>query len=165
VPRVYVSIGSNIEREQNIRSAIQALQRRYGTLAISSVYETRAVGFDGDNFLNLVVGFDTGDSPETVRATLARIEHEHGRRRDGAPRFSARTLDLDILLYGDLIRHEGGIDVPRAEIRQQAFVLAPLAELTPDTRHPETGETYQTMWEGFTDKSTVLRTVPLELDQ
>lgn len=143
--RVYVSIGSNIDRENNIRGAVQALRKHYTFLTLSRVYETPAEGFEGEAFYNLVAGFDTDEPVERVRQTLADIETAHGRKRGGA-RFSARTLDIDLLLYGDLVRHAGGIDIPRGEITKYAFVLGPLAELDPALRDPESGACYADLW-------------------
>lgn len=159
--RVYVSLGSNIDREQNIRGAVRALKQHYGQLALSRVYETPAEGFDGDAFYNLVAGFDTGETMEQVRQALAAIEAAHGRTRNG-PRSGPRTLDLDLLLYGDLVRHDGGFDIPRGEIVKHAFVLGPLAEIAPELRHPETGETMARLWEGF--DAARRRLAPVELD-
>jgi len=145
VPRVYVSIGSNIERETHIRSAIRALQRRYGTLALSSVYESPPVGFDGENFYNLVVAFEADSPPEQLVADLHEIERAHGRQRSG-DRFGPRTLDLDLLMYGDLIRHDDAVDLPRREILDYAFVLQPFAEIAADAVHPETHQRIGTLW-------------------
>ena len=149
MPRVYVSIGSNIDRERNIRGALHDLRERYGNLVCSRVYETPALGFAGDPFYNLAVAFDTTDSVDQVARELARIESAHGRRRDGPPKYSARTLDLDMLLYGNLVRHDSGLDIPRGEITERDFVLGPLAEIAPDLKHPETGETFEAMWTRF----------------
>ncbi len=162
MPRVYVSIGSNVERERNIRAAVTALRARFGLLHLSRVYQTPAVGFAGEDFYNLVAAFDTAEPIERVRETLIAIEAAQGRERNG-PRFGPRTLDLDILLYGDLVRHSDGFDVPRGEITQRAFVLGPLAELAPDLRHPETGESLREMWERFGGERR-LKPVEMKLD-
>jgi 2-amino-4-hydroxy-6-hydroxymethyldihydropteridine diphosphokinase len=146
MPRVYISIGSNIEREKNVRAAVLALKQAFGALTLSSVYETAAVGFQGDPFYNLVAAFDTGLPPEAVQEILKRIEAEHGRRRDDVSRFTSRTLDLDILLYGELVRHDAHFDIPRDELQRQAFVLTPLKEIAPALRHPETGRTFSDLW-------------------
>ncbi len=159
--RVYVSIGSNVERERNIRAAIHALRQRFGDIALSRVYQTKAEGFAGDDFLNLVAALDTADSVEQVRDTLAEIETAHGRVR-GTKQDGPRTLDIDILLYGDLIRHEGRFDIPRREILKYAFVLGPLAELAPEARYPETGERLADLWQRFEPK-IALREVELNL--
>jgi 2-amino-4-hydroxy-6-hydroxymethyldihydropteridine diphosphokinase len=161
MPRVYVSIGSNIEREQNIRGAARALAARFGRLTLSSVYETGPVGFEGDNFYNLVAGFDTEAPVEEVRRELLRIESDHGRRRETGPRHGPRTLDLDILLYGNLVRHKEGFDIPRGEIGRFAYVLRPLAEIAPGLKHPETGKTLEEMWDAF-DRSQLVTRIDID---
>jgi 2-amino-4-hydroxy-6-hydroxymethyldihydropteridine diphosphokinase len=161
MPRIFVSIGSNIERERNIRGAVQALRNSYGPLTLSRVYESAPQGFSGENFYNLVAAFDSADSIDAVKARLADIENAHGRRRDDR-RHAPRTLDLDLLLYDYNVIHRPGLDLPRAEILEYAFVLAPLAEIAPELRHPETGETYKAMWEKFAAEQP-LRAVELEL--
>lgn len=150
MPRVFVSIGSNIEPEKNIRGAVRALRDAYGALTLSRVYESASQGFSGDNFHNLVAAFDSTESIQAVKAQLATIETAHGRTR-GDRRLASRTLDLDLLLYDDAVIHRAGLDLPRADIQEYAFVLAPLAEIAPDLRHPETGESYKEMWEKFSD--------------
>ncbi len=149
--RVYLSLGSNIDAENNLRAGVHDLRNQYGSLQISTVYESEAVGFEGDNFLNFVVGLDTDDDVHTTQAHMNAIEEAHGRIR-GAEKFSSRTLDIDILLYDDLIINENGLKLPRDEIEKYAFVLQPLAELAPDLKHPVSAMTYQELWDAF-DKS------------
>src|SRR3569833_3364411 len=150
--RVYVSVGSNIDRERYIRAGLAALRERYGPLQCSRIYESKAVGFDGDDFYNLVVGFDTEQPVRDVAAALREIEQQHARDRR-APRFSARTLDLDLLLYDDLVADAQGLQLPRAEIMRYAFVLGPLAEIANERRHPQYGRRYAELWADFADKA------------
>ena len=158
--RIYISIGSNIEAEQHLRVAIAEFRQHYGELQLSSVYESEAVGFEGDNFLNMVVGLDTGEDVHQVVQTLRQIEDRHGRVRNG-PRFSARTLDLDLLLYDELVLKEEGIELPRGEITENAFVLWPLAEIAPTTMHPTSQTSMADLWDKF-DK-TVQALWPVEV--
>lgn len=148
MPRVYVGIGSNIDREKNIRGAMRALAAAFGHVAFSAVYRSPAQGFKGDEFYNLVAGFDTGQSLEDVRRRIGEIEIGHGRTR-GGERYAPRTLDIDILLYGDLVRHDDEFDIPRREILDAAYVLCPLAELAPAARHPEIGRPFADLWRSF----------------
>lgn len=158
--RVYVSVGTNIDREHHVRAALDALVAHYGAVQCSTIYETAAVGFDGDDFYNLVVGFDTEEPPTEVAAQLRAIEDANGRLRSG-PRFSSRTLDLDLLLYDDVILDEGRLQIPRDEITHQAFVLAPLAEIAGERRHPLTGTTFAQLWAEFPQADATLRPVQL----
>lgn len=159
--RVFVGIGSNIERERSIRAGVADLRKQFADLQLSSVYESDAVGFDGDAFYNLVAAFNTDDTVEQVVATLAEIEDRHGRVRNGE-RFAARTLDLDLLLFGDEVISKENYHVPRDEIPRYAFVLWPLAEMAPTTVHPEMGETYAALWEKFDKRNQALRPIPFK---
>jgi len=155
MPRAFVGIGSNIERTANIRSAVRDLTGRFGTLTLSPVYESPSVGFAGENFYNLVAGFDTDTPVEQLIDALHEIERAHGRRRSGR-RYEPRTLDLDVLLYGDLVRHDRRVDIPRREILEHAFVLRPLAEIAPGLIHPETKQSLLTHWSKLQHQSAVL---------
>jgi len=148
MPRVWVSVGSNIERERHIRAALAELRKTFGELVVSPVYETEAVGFKGDAFFNLVVGFDTSLTPSTLHGLMRDIEARHGRERSGG-KFAARTLDLDLLTYGDAVTDEGGKALPRDEILRYAFVLAPLADVAGEEIHPGLGESFHSLWERF----------------
>ena len=162
MPRVYVSVGSNIEREFHIRVALHSLREQYGQLIVSRVFESEAVGFSGDDFLNLVVGFDTEASVWDVVARLRDIETTHARDRR-IPRFSPRTLDLDLLLYGDLIMDEGGIKLPREEITRYAFVLGPLAEIAGEIRYPHSDCRFADLWREFDQASQPMWPVKLDV--
>jgi 2-amino-4-hydroxy-6-hydroxymethyldihydropteridine diphosphokinase len=143
--RVYVSIGSNINKEKNIPSSVNALHEHFGELDISNIYESQAVGFEGDDFHNLVVGFDTDASPLEISQVFKQIEGDHGRTR-GKENFESRTLDLDQLLYGDLVMQMEGVNVPHPDILRYNFVLKPLTELAGDVEHPEEEKTISELW-------------------
>ncbi|MDQ1362715.1 MAG: 2-amino-4-hydroxy-6-hydroxymethyldihydropteridine diphosphokinase [Pseudomonadota bacterium] len=155
---VFISLGSNIEREANTRAGVAALRARYGELQLSSVYESEAVGFAGGSFYNMVIALQTAEPVEMVAQVLKNIEEQHGRLRQ-SPKFSSRTLDLDLLLYDDLVMHEPGIQIPRDEILRHAFVLWPLAEVAPDLRHPLQKQTYAELWNAFDKGRQQLRPV------
>ena len=152
--QVYVSVGSNIDRQQNIATALQVLTENYGELQLSSVYESAAVGFDSAPFYNMVLGFSTQHSPQAVQEQLHAIENRCGRQRTAA--LSARTLDLDLLLYDDRVMAEGKLVLPRDDINRYAFVLRPLAEIAGTARHPVTGIRYADMWAAFDDETQPL---------
>ncbi|MGR9105364.1 MAG: 2-amino-4-hydroxy-6-hydroxymethyldihydropteridine diphosphokinase [Gammaproteobacteria bacterium] len=151
MPEVYLSIGSNIEREKNIGSALKELRELFGDLRLSSVYETDAVGFEGPPFYNLTLLFHSEEPVREIAKVLREIEIRHGRTRKPA-KFSGRTLDLDILLYGDLVLHDERLQIPRDDIMRYAFVLEPLAEIAPDQCHPVTHERYCDLWDRFDKK-------------
>lgn len=149
--RIYISLGSNIERPANTRAGVKALSECFGELELSSVYESEAVGFAGDAFYNMVIACDSAEDVHRTNQKLREIEDANGRERSG-PKFSSRTLDLDLLLYDDLILNESGLKLPREEILHNAFVLWPLAEIAPDRVHPLAGKSYAELWQAF-DKS------------
>lgn len=143
--RVYLSLGSNIEPETNLRAAIGELRAKFGPIVVSPVYRYPPVGFDGPDFLNLAVGMDTDLDAAELNDWLHALEDRHGRRRD-VPRYSSRTLDVDIVLYGDrVIDGAGNLQVPRAELLQ-AFVLQPLADIAPDAVHPTLRKSIAELW-------------------
>lgn len=160
---VYISLGSNIERESNTRAGVRALYEQYGELILSSVYESEAVGFEGDSFYNMVIALKTDETVEQVAQRLRQIEEDYGRDRSG-PKFSSRTLDLDLLLYGELVLDEPGLQIPRDEILHRAFVLWPLAEVAPDLKHPVTGKSYAQLWFEFDKSKERLKPVVFDFD-
>jgi 2-amino-4-hydroxy-6-hydroxymethyldihydropteridine diphosphokinase len=143
--RAWLSLGSNLEPERHLRAALADLRERFGEIVQSPTYRFPAVGFEGPDFLNLGVGIDTDLQPESLDAWLHALEDRHGRRR-GGPRFSSRTLDVDIVLFGDLVvAGPGHLEIPRKELAQ-AFVLKPLVDIAPDVREPVSGRTLAQLW-------------------
>jgi 2-amino-4-hydroxy-6-hydroxymethyldihydropteridine diphosphokinase len=148
MPKGYISIGSNVDKDSNILASLHALKHHFGELTISSIYESDAVGFTGDSFYNLVVGFYSDLGVKEVAKQLRQIELDNGRTRN-SQKFSPRTLDLDLILYDDLVMNDGRLQIPRDEIVSYAFVLEPLAEVAPDLRHPISHISYAELWEKF----------------
>lgn len=149
---VYVSIGSNINREHHVAQSLNALERLFAPLTISNCYDCEPVGFEGDNFLNLVVSFECDLSVAKLAQELNQIEAENGRQRE-TKEYASRTLDIDILLYDDHVGVIDGIELPRGEITEYAFVLRPLVDLAAQKRHPILGISYQQMWDDFDQSS------------
>jgi 2-amino-4-hydroxy-6-hydroxymethyldihydropteridine diphosphokinase len=149
----YISIGSNIDKNKNIPASLEALKLHFGQLTISSIYESESVGFIGDTFYNLVVGFNSEFSVKEVARILRQIELDNGRTRN-SQKFSSRTLDLDLILYDNLILNDGRLQIPRDEIERYAFVLEPLAEIAPDLKHPISDISYSDLWKKF-DKTNL----------
>lgn len=139
---VTLSLGSNIDRYRNIRAGLDALRRAFGAVDVSPVYESEAVGFDGKPFLNLVACIHTDLSVGELCERLRAIEAEQGRVR-GEKKFASRTLDIDILTYDDLVGTFEGVELPRGEILEHAFVLRPLADLMPEAEHPGEHRSYR----------------------
>jgi 2-amino-4-hydroxy-6-hydroxymethyldihydropteridine diphosphokinase len=146
VANVYIGVGSSINKRENIQLGLGALELVFGELTLSPIYESEAVGFSGCNFYNLVVGITTQLPVKSLICELKAIEVKLGRAKN-ALKFAPRTLDLDLLLYDRLI--DLSIDLPRAEITKNAFVLKPLAELAPLLEHPVLGQTYQHLWANY----------------
>ena len=152
---VYISVGSNVDREKHIRAAINSLQDNFGQLILSSVYETTAIGFKGDDYLNLVAVFETTKEPEQVDLILDKIEILNGRTPENR-KLSARTLDLDLILFGDHVSDDPKLKIPRDEILKCAFMLEPLAEIAGELKHPVIGKTYSELWRSF-DKNDLIQ--------
>jgi len=154
---VYLGIGSNIDRETSIRNGLTALKSLYGELQISPVYESKAFGFEGDDFFNLVVGFKTEFDIDKVETQLKEVELQSGRKQSEISH-SPRTLDIDLLLYGDLIcdKHE----LPRVDITEYAFVLKPLCDLAPDLIHPVEKKTIHELWTNFDASNQEIKQIP-----
>jgi 2-amino-4-hydroxy-6-hydroxymethyldihydropteridine diphosphokinase len=158
---VFLSIGSNIAPEDNLRMACRELSAGFGDLTLSSVYRNEAVGFEGDDFLNMVVGFSTEVDPEYVFARLDQLHTQAGRVYQDNP-FCSRTLDLDMLLYGDLIRQR--LKLPHTDIEKYGFVLRPMVEVAPELRHPVTGKTMSQLWDGFDTEKNPMQKVDIGIN-
>ena len=161
--RVWVSIGSNIQPAERVRAAVRELRAQFGQLNISPVYQTPATGFAGDDFYNLVAGFDTSESLPELRARLRQIEAEQGRVRT-ADKFSARTLDIDVILYGEQVTRVAGKPIPSPEIMDYPFVLKPLVDVIPEAKHPEQQISYQQLWEQFAGEKLSLQQIPFTFE-
>jgi 2-amino-4-hydroxy-6-hydroxymethyldihydropteridine diphosphokinase len=157
---IYVGAGSNIEPERNLLGALTGLADTFGLLHLSPDYRNQAVGFDGDDFLNMVVGFETDMDLGAVLTELERIEKENGRTREGT-RFGPRSLDLDLLLFGDRVDEGENPRVPRKEITRYAFVLKPLADLCADRCHPVTGVSFGQLWDEFDQSKHPLESIEM----
>jgi 2-amino-4-hydroxy-6-hydroxymethyldihydropteridine diphosphokinase len=156
---VYISLGSNIHRQHYIEQGLNALTDAFGALTLSSLFESEAVGFAGKAFYNMVVGLNTELSLAEVAATLRNIEFANGRSQD-AKKFSPRTLDLDLLLYDDVIA-EVPAQIPRDEITKNAFVLWPLAEVAGHLAHPIIGQSYMKLWQQYDKNQQQITKIPL----
>jgi len=153
--QIFLGLGSNLEREKNIRAGLAALNNTFGELILSPVYESESVGFKGSHFYNLVVSLQTNLSIAHLSDVLKKIENDHGRVRMG-PKYSPRTLDIDILTYGNFVGVEEGIVLPRAEIIENAFVLLPLSEIAPNEVHPQLKKTYAELWASYDKNAQAL---------
>jgi 2-amino-4-hydroxy-6-hydroxymethyldihydropteridine diphosphokinase len=155
-----VAAGSNIEPVANLRRALDVLARHYPGLRCSRAYRNAAVGFEGEDFVNLVVGFDTGGDVESVLEHLHEAEAECGRERM-APKWAPRSMDLDILLFGDRICDQPGLVLPRPDLVRRAYMLGPAAELAPGTVHPTLGRTLAELWRDFARDGHPLQVVDI----
>ncbi len=151
--QIYISVGTNCNRDYHIRMAVAELANAFGDLTLSSVYESDAVGFKGDPFYNMVIGAQTNLSIAECVALFKAIEDKHGRVR-GGEKFSGRTLDLDLLTYDQCIC-QSPVELPRAEILYNAFVLWPMAEIAPMSCHPVTGQSYAMLWEHYQSEQRI----------
>jgi len=149
---VYVAAGSNVDPETNLARACAQIAESWPDARFSRAYRNVAVGFEGPDFINLV----------TVLARLHAIERDCGRPRN-APKWASRTMDLDILLFGDLIEKTAEYTVPRPDLVRRAFMLGPMAEIAPEVRHPLTHKTIAELWREFDRGGHEMTPVSIEL--
>ena len=161
MPEVFVAAGSNVEPIVNLRRALALLRAAYPGLRVSRAWRNAAVGFEGEDFVNLVVGFETDEPLAAVIARLHGIEAACGRAR-AAPRWAPRSMDLDVLLYGDRVGDEPGVTLPRPDLVRRAYMLKPMAELAPELLHPTLGLTMRELWQRF--DRTAHRMQEIDLD-
>ena len=146
--QVYLGLGSNVDARNKLAAGVAELSARFDEVVCSPVYQSEAVGFDGEDFLNACCRIETSMPPEALKTWLTELEDRHGRRRD-LPKFADRTLDIDILLFGERAGRFGKLVLPRGEILKYAHVLKPLADLAPDLKHPVTGKSFAEHWQEF----------------
>lgn len=160
MPRIWISLGSNVERDKHIANAIKLLCARLGDAIQSPVYESASAGFDGPDFYNLVIGFETSLTAEALMDFFADIELQLGRTRS-EKRFASRTIDIDLLTYGNQVIEVRGKRLPRDDIEEYSFVLQPLAQVAPEEIHPVTGLRYAELWQRMQKTTAPLREVTL----
>ena len=157
---VFVAAGSNVEPERHLALALHELRRSFADLRCSTAYRNTAVGFEGDDFINLVVTFSTALAPQALLAELHRIETLCGRPRL-APKWAPRSMDLDLLLFGDLLSDEPGMVLPRLDLTRRAYMLGPMAELAPDLQHPTLHRSMRELWQDFDSAAHPMHAVSL----
>lgn len=160
MPEVYVAAGGNVEPRARLAQAVALLREAWPTLRVSSAYQNAAVGFEGEDFINLVAAFSTDESLAKVLERLHAIEAECGRARD-APKWAPRAMDLDVLLYGDEVGTFPGAILPRPDLLKRAYMLGPLAELAPALVHPTRGITIAELWRDFDHAAHAMTRVEL----
>ena len=161
MPDAYVAAGSNVRPRESLAKALGMLAREFPGLRVSRAFSNPAVGFTGDDFINLVAVFPAEIPTEALLERLKAVERACG-REPGAPKWEARTLDLDLLLHGDRVGRVAGKNLPHPDLSTRAWVLGPLAELAPGLMHPVAGERIDELWRRFDQSAHRLTPVSLE---
>lgn len=160
MPDVYVAVGGNVEPLKYLDRALGLIEDAFGALRISPAYRNKAVGFEGEDFVNLVVGFTTSLSPAQVRERLQAIEAQCD-RPPSALKWAPRTMDLDILLYGELLSDEPGLKLPRPDLVRRAYMLKPMVDLAPDLPHPTLHQTMRDLWAQLDDGAHAMEAITI----
>jgi len=163
VTLAYVSGGSNLEPEKNLVLAARALKARHPGTRFSRCYRNAAIGFEGADFINFVAELPVAGDPALLKGELECVETQCGRLRD-APKWAPRAMDLDILLFGDVVQDTPGLVLPRPDLLRWGFMLGPLAELAPQLVHPVARKTMAELWQAFDRESHPLQVEALELN-
>ncbi len=156
----YVAAGSNVAPVASLVRALTSLKERFPDLVVSPAYRNAAVGFEGEDFINLVVGFTTRLPLAGLLEELHAVEALCGRSR-GAPKYEPRRMDLDVLLYGDLVGDYPGAKLPRPDLVRRAFMLGPLADIAPGAVHPTLGATIAELWSRFDQAAHPMQRIAL----
>ena len=159
---VFLSLGSNIDPEENLKFACRELKKAFGNIQVSSVYRNKPIGFEGNDFLNMVVKVKSTFSPSEMLDFLGSMEASTGRDISTGT-FDSRTLDIDMILYNNLVHPEKPFKIPRKDIELYSFVLCPLAEIDPDGMHPVIGKTFKDLWEDFGQEEHLSNKVSLDI--
>jgi 2-amino-4-hydroxy-6-hydroxymethyldihydropteridine diphosphokinase len=162
VPEVFVAAGSNVEPIRNLRIALDVLNGHFAPLQVSRAYQNAAVGFAGDDFVNLVLGFETDLPLQAVMERLHDAEAACGRERH-APKWAPRSMDLDILLFGEMLCDEPGLKLPRPDLLKRPYMLGPAAEIAPTLVHPTAHRTLGDLWQDMQATQAAHTMRPVEL--
>jgi 2-amino-4-hydroxy-6-hydroxymethyldihydropteridine diphosphokinase len=160
--RVFVAVGSNVEPERNLARACALIAGAWPDAKFSRAYRNAAVGFDGPDFINLVVGFATSQPIEVVIARLREIETACGRPRN-APKWASRAMDLDVLLFGERVEKKADYTLPRPDLLKRPYMLGPLAEIAPEVMHPTANKTIGVLWQEFDRSAHAMIPVPISM--
>ena len=164
MPRVHVAIGGNVEPARWFPVAARELRRRFPDVRFSSCYKNPAFGFEGADFFNAAAGFDTAASADEVLAHCHEVEALCGRRRDD-PKWAPRVMDIDLLLYGELVVEAASYRLPRPDLLRRCYMLRPLAEIAPGLRHPLTGREIADHWRELEREPHMLERLALDLNR